>query len=76
MYDIEHGKVSKQDWGKYLLRYYDGQFLEDSLFRLDYFCTIGFRDTPVIEMESFFLLQTDLLEEIHQQFKNCKGNLS
>jgi hypothetical protein len=32
MYDIEHGKVSIQDWWKHLLRYYDGRFLEDSLF--------------------------------------------
>jgi hypothetical protein len=34
MYDIEHGKVSLQDWGKHLLHYYDGRFLEDSLFGL------------------------------------------
>jgi hypothetical protein len=40
MYDIEHGKVSIQDWGKHLLRYYDGQFLEDSLFGLFLYNTI------------------------------------
>ncbi len=40
MYDIEHGKVSIQDWGKHLLRYYDGQFLEDSLFGLFLYNTL------------------------------------
>jgi hypothetical protein len=73
MYDIERGKVSIQDWGKHLLRYYDDRFLEDSLFGL-FLYNIPFRDSPVVERETFFSLQTDLLEEIHQQFKNCKGN--
>jgi hypothetical protein len=40
MYDIEHGKVSIQDWWKHLLRFYDGQFLEDSLFGLFLYNTI------------------------------------
>jgi hypothetical protein len=73
MYDIEQGKVSILDWGKHLLRYYDGRFLKDSLFGL-FLYNIPFIDTAVIERETFFSLQTDLLEEIHQQFKNCEGN--
>ncbi len=52
MFDIEHGKVSIQDWGKHLLRYYDGRFLEDSLFGL-FLYSIPFRDMPVIERETF-----------------------
>ena len=40
MYDIERGKVSIQDWWKHLLRYYDGRFLEDSLFGLFLYNTI------------------------------------
>jgi hypothetical protein len=40
MYDIEHGKVSIQDWWKHVLRYHDGQFLEDSLFGLFLYNTI------------------------------------
>jgi hypothetical protein len=40
MYDMEHGKVSIQDWGNHLLQYYDGQFLEDSLFGLFLYNTI------------------------------------
>ncbi len=40
MYDIEHGKVSIQDWWKHLLQYYDGRFLEDSLFGLFLYNTI------------------------------------
>jgi hypothetical protein len=69
MYDIEHGKVSIQDWGKHLLQYYDGQFLEDSLIGLFLYNTIQrhARNREGI----FFFFRTDLLEEIHQQFKNC-----
>jgi hypothetical protein len=40
MYDIKHGKVRIQDWWKHLLRYYDGRFLEDSLFGLFLYYTI------------------------------------
>jgi len=31
MYDMPQGKVSIKDWGNHLLRYCDGQFLQDSL---------------------------------------------
>jgi hypothetical protein len=31
MYDFTLGKVSIKDWGNHLLRYCDGQFLQDSL---------------------------------------------
>ncbi len=33
-YDIEWGEVPIKEWGQHLLRYYDGQFLDDSLFGL------------------------------------------
>ncbi len=40
MYDLTHGKVSLKDWGQHLLQYYDGRFLEDSLFGLFLYNTI------------------------------------
>ncbi len=40
MYDLTPGKVSIQDWGKHLLQYYNGRFLEDSLFGLFLYNTI------------------------------------
>ena len=56
MYDIEHGKVSIQDWGKHLLRYYDGRFLEDSLFGLFLYNTIR---RQVSNREGNFFLDSD-----------------
>ncbi len=40
MYDLTHGKVLIQEWGKHLLWYYDGHFLEDPLFGLFLYNTI------------------------------------
>ena len=40
MYDMTRGKVSIKDWGNHLLRYYDGRFLQDSLFGLFLYNTI------------------------------------
>jgi hypothetical protein len=40
MYDLTRGKVSIKDWGQHLLQYYDGRFLEDSLFGLFLYNTI------------------------------------
>jgi len=40
MYDITRGKVSIKESGKHLLRYYDGHFLEDSLFELFLYNTV------------------------------------
>ncbi len=34
------GKVSKKDWGRHLMQYYDGRFLEDSLFGLFLYNTV------------------------------------
>jgi hypothetical protein len=34
IYDIEQGEVPIKEWGHHLLQYYDGQFLDGSLFGL------------------------------------------
>ncbi len=34
IYDIEQGEVPIKEWGQHLLQYYDGRFLDDSLFGL------------------------------------------
>jgi hypothetical protein len=68
IYDLEQGEVPIQEWGRHLLQYYNGQFLEDSLFRL--FCIIPSRDTQIIAraISSSNLIAS--LVEIHQLFKN------
>ena len=40
MYDLTYGKVSIKEWGYHLLRYYDGRFLQDSLFGLFSYNTV------------------------------------
>jgi len=34
IYDLEQGEIPIKEWGRHLLRYYDGRFLEDPLFGL------------------------------------------
>ena len=40
IYDMKRGEWSVQKWGKHLLRYSDGRFLEDQLFSLFVFNTM------------------------------------
>jgi hypothetical protein len=40
MYDLTCGKVSIKEWGNHLLQYYDGCFLDDSLFGLFLYNTV------------------------------------
>ncbi len=40
IYDLEEGEIPIKEWGRHLLRYYDGRFLEDSLFGLFLYNTI------------------------------------
>ncbi len=40
IYDIEQGEVPIKEWGQHLLRYYDGPFLDDSLFGLSLYNVI------------------------------------
>jgi hypothetical protein len=40
MYDLTRGKVSIKEWGNHLLQYYDGCFLDDSLFGLFLYNTV------------------------------------
>ena len=34
VYDMKRGKWSVKEWGKFLMRYHDGGFLEDQIFLL------------------------------------------
>ena len=70
MYDLTRGKVSIKEWGKHFLRYYDGRFLEDSLFGLFLYNTVQRHSSN--SDGTFFLHQTDLLEETRQPSRNCK----
>jgi hypothetical protein len=40
IYNLERGEIPIKEWGQHLLQYYDGQFLEDSLFGLFLYNTI------------------------------------
>jgi hypothetical protein len=37
---MEQGEVPIKEWGQHLLRYFDGRFLDDSLFGLSLYNTI------------------------------------
>jgi hypothetical protein len=56
MYDLTRGKVSIKDWVQHLLRYYDGCFLEDSLFGLFLYNTVQRRSS---NSEGYFFLASD-----------------
>jgi hypothetical protein len=58
LYDLSHGKVSIKDLGQYLLRYYDGCFLEDSLFGLFLYNTVQRHSS---NSEGNFFLASDRL---------------
>lgn len=79
MYDMTRGKVSIKDWGKHLLRYYDGRFLQDSLFGLFLYNTIQRHSS---NSEGNFFLSSDrfigrnppTIEDLQRQVmqKNCR----
>jgi hypothetical protein len=41
IYNLERGEIPKKEWGRHLLQYYDGQFLEDPLFGLFLYLLVG-----------------------------------
>ena len=79
MYDMTRGKVSIKDWGNHLLRYYNGRFLEDSLFGLFLYNTIQRHSS---NSEGNFFLSSDqfigrnppTIQELQRQVlqKNCR----
>jgi hypothetical protein len=79
IYDMTRGKVSIKEWGRHLLRYYDGCFLDDSLFGLFLYNTVQRHSTN--SEGNFFLASDrfiernpptvqDLQRQIQQQ--NCR----
>jgi hypothetical protein len=70
MYDLTRGKVSIKEWGNHLLQYYDGCFLDDSLFGLFLYNTVQ-RHAGNSEGTSSSH-QTNLFEKTHQPFRNFK----
>ena len=56
IYDLERGKVSIQDWGKHLLQYFDGRFLNDPLFGLFLYNTMQRHSN---NSEGIFFLASD-----------------
>ena len=72
---MERGEVPVKEWGRHLLRYFDGRFLDDSLFGLSLYNTIQ-RHTN--NKEGNFLLNCDCfinknpptVQELKQQLRN------
>jgi hypothetical protein len=73
MYDMTRGKVSIKDWGNHLLRYYDGRFLQDSLFGLFLYNTIQYRDIQAIVRGTSSYHRIDSSERTHQLLRIYKG---
>ncbi len=61
IYDLEQGEIPIKEWGQYLLQYYNGRFLEDSLFGLFLYNTIQ-RHTITVRAISSSNLITSLVE--------------
>jgi hypothetical protein len=81
MYDMKRGKVSIKEWGKHLLRYYDGRFLEDSLFSLFLYNTVQRHSS---NSDGNFFLASDrfigksppTLQELQRQVKQKNVDMS
>jgi hypothetical protein len=74
MYDLTRGKVSIKEWGNHLLQYYDGCFLDDSLFGLFLYNTVQ-RHSSNSE-GNFSLHQTNLLGKTHRLYRNYKDKFN
>lgn len=74
IYDVQTGKKPLKEWGKHLLRYFDGRFLKDQLFCLYAFNTIQ-RHTNNTQGSYFFTgdrflgKQPPTIEELKQQIQ-------
>jgi hypothetical protein len=72
---MEQGEVHIKEWGQHLLRYFDGRFLDDSLFGLSLYNTIQ-RHTNNKEGNFFFNSDRFIrknpptVQELKQQLRN------
>jgi hypothetical protein len=75
IYNLEQEEIPIKEWGQHLLQYYDGRFLEDSLFGLFLYNTIQ-RHTN--NSEGIFFFKTDrfigknppTVQELKKQLEN------
>jgi hypothetical protein len=75
IYDIERGEVTIKEWGQHLLRYYDGQFLNDSLFGLALYNIIqqhtnNIEDNLFFNSDRFIGKDPPTVEQLKRQLKN------
>jgi hypothetical protein len=77
IYDIGQGEVPIKEWGQHLLQYYDGQFLDDSLFGLSLYNVI---QQHTNNKEGNFFFKSDrfigkdppTMEQLKRQLENKK----
>jgi hypothetical protein len=72
MYDMTQGKVSINDWGNHLLRYYD-MVSSYKIPYLDFSYTIQYRDIQAIVRATSSYHRIDLSEGTHQLLRIYKG---
>jgi hypothetical protein len=75
IWDSERGAIPVKEWGKHLLKYYDGRFIRDQLFVLYLFNTItrhvnNSQGTYFFKSEHFFSRDPPTLDELKKQISN------
>jgi len=75
IWDSERGAIPVKEWGKHLLKYYDGRFIRDQLFVLYLFNTISrhvnnSQGNYFFKSEHFFSRDPPTLDELKQQISD------
>ncbi len=72
IYDMEQGEVPIKEWGQHFLRYFDGLFLDDSLFGLCWYNSIQLH---MNNREGIFSSTLTIsVGKPHQQYKNWNSS--
>ena len=72
VYDMKRGGWDVKEWGRHLLRYYDGRFLNDQFFSLFVFNTIQRHENN--SEGNFFSTASRLLVKTHRPLRSLRNN--
>ena len=75
LYDMQRGEWSVREWGRHLLRYFDGRFLQDQLFSLFVFNTMerhtnNSQGSFFFNNDKFIGKNPPTVEELKEQLRN------
>jgi hypothetical protein len=81
IYDIERGEVPIKEWGQHLLQYYDGRFLDDSLFGLSLYNIIqqhtnNNKRLKRIKEENINIIKGNIHQDVESSITNMIMNLN